>query len=161
MTTIYLLIVGTIICYREGSFTTVLCRAEVEHDGQVPGKKQTGSSKHMHCKCFVCCSALLVKLLKPQPFFYTFSFKRREQKLCLVPIRITRNKNTTWHIPARDLCESRHVSCQACVCTGGLWVGGAAVVVSAAEISALITTHLQRFTQLHQWRGQTCQADNS
>lgn len=40
-------------------------------------------------------------------------------------------------------------------------MGGAAVVVGAAEISVLVTIHLQRFAQLNQRRGQLCQTDNS
>lgn len=34
----------------------------------------------------------------------------------------------------------------------------AAVVVGVAEVSLLKSNHLQRFTQLNQCRGQTCQA---
>lgn len=37
----------------------------------------------------------------------------------------------------------------------------AAIVVGVAEVSLLKSNHLQRFTQLNQCRGQTCQAGYS
>lgn len=65
------------------------------------------------------------------------------------------------YTPAGDLEKSRFVSCQPGVWAGSLGMWKAAIVVGIAEVSLLKSNHLQRFTQLNQCRGQTCQAGYS
>lgn len=64
-------------------------------------------------------------------------------------------------IPARDLCESRSISCQSCMCTGRLQMGGAAVMVGVTEVAELVPSDLQRLTHVDQCGGQTCQTGDS
>lgn len=65
------------------------------------------------------------------------------------------------YTPAGDLRKSRFVSCQPCVRACSLGVRRAAVMVGVAEVSLVKANHLQRFAQLNQWWGQTCQAGYS